>query len=132
MLSTPDPSPKLMQLRQTKTLRVFNQHHASIRNIDTDLENSCADQRVCLTAPKALHDLLFFSRRNAAVKQFTPKRMKAFPPQLVLCCCRFHVYFFTFIDQRVNDVELATCFQLSAQECKNVRQVRSVKHSSHD
>src|SRR5262249_12207978 len=52
-------APELMQLRQTKTLCVFNQHHAGIRDIDTDLENSRADQRLCLTAPKALHDLLF-------------------------------------------------------------------------
>ena len=75
MLCAADPSPKLMQLGQTKTLRVFNQHHAGIGDIDTDLEHSRADQRIRFAAPETFHDLLLFNGRDSAVKQFTAKRM---------------------------------------------------------
>src|SRR2546430_1546788 len=76
MLCAADPSPKLMQLGQTKTLRGFNQHHAGIGDIDTDLEHSRADQRIRFAAPEPFHDLLLFNddepevrKRNGLVEQ---------------------------------------------------------------
>src|SRR5437762_11984511 len=98
MLAAADPPPKLMQLRQTKSLCVFDQHHARIRNIDTDLKHSRADQRARVAAPKASHDLLFLWRRNSAVKQFAAKRMQTLLPHFVLGCCRFHTHSLTLID----------------------------------
>ena len=91
MLAAADPATKLMQLRQTESLRVFDQHHTGIRNIHADLEHSRADQRVRFTAPKPFHDLLLLRRRNSAVEQFAAKRMQSFPPQLVLRRSGFHI-----------------------------------------
>src|SRR5438093_13534714 len=110
MFSTADPSPKLMQLRQTKALCVLNQQHAGVGDIHTDLEYSRADQRICLAAPKAFHDLLLFNWRNAAVKQLAAKRMQQFPPQRVLRCIRFDVYFFAFMYLRITTEDMSAFF----------------------
>ena len=121
MLAAADSPPQLMHLSQTKSLGVFDQHHAGVRNIDTDLEHGGADQRVRGAAPKTFHDLLFVWRWNSAVNQFAAKRMQTLLPYFVLRCCRFHIQFFTFIDQRINHVELASPFQLTSQERKDLR-----------
>src|SRR5215211_7249915 len=75
-----DPTPKLMQLRETESLGIFNQHYSCIWHIDADLEHSRADQRVCIAAPKTIHDLLLFRRRHPAMKQLAPEWMQAFTP----------------------------------------------------
>src|SRR6266566_4627260 len=63
-----DPAPKLVQLRETESLGVFNQHNSCIRHIDADLEHGRADQRVGVAAPKPIHDVLLFRCRNPAMK----------------------------------------------------------------
>jgi hypothetical protein len=68
VLSAADSSPKLVQLRQAKTLRVFNEHHRRVGNIYTDLKHRGADQRVCVAVAKTFHDLLFLRRWNSTVK----------------------------------------------------------------
>src|SRR2546423_455000 len=98
MLSTADPSPKLMKLCQTKTLRVFDQHHTGIRDIDSDLEHGRADQSVRLASPKAFHDFLLLQRLNSTVSPLAKKGPNSFPPQLVFRSCRFHIQLFTFVD----------------------------------
>ena len=74
------PAPKLMQLRKTKSLSIFNQHYRCIWHIDADLEHSGTDQRVGIAAAKPIHDLLLFRRRNPAMKQLASERMQAFTP----------------------------------------------------
>ena len=78
MFATTDSAPKLVQLRETESLGIFNQHYGCIWHIDAYLEHSGADQRVGVTAPKPIHDLLLFRRRNPAMKQLASERMQAF------------------------------------------------------
>ena len=75
-----DPAPKLVQLGETESLGVFNQHNSRIWHIDADLEHSRADQRVGVAAAKPIHDLLFLRRRNPAMKQLASERMQTFTP----------------------------------------------------
>src|SRR5919198_4184217 len=119
MLPAADSPPKLMELRKPKTLGVFNKHDACVWHIDADLEHGRANQRVCLPAAKAFHDLLFLQRRNSAVEQLAAKRMQAFPPQFVLGRGGFRIELFTFIDQRIDYIKLAAGFELCSQKGKH-------------
>ena len=80
MFAATDPAAKLVQLRKTESLGIFNQHYSCIRHIDPDLEYGGADQRVGVAAPKSIHDLLLFLGRNPAMKQLASERMQAFTP----------------------------------------------------
>src|SRR6202521_3560188 len=75
VLAATDPSPKLMELSQSKTLRILDERHRRVRNIDTHFEHRCANQRFGFSAAKTFHDLLLLQRRDAAMQQLAPKWM---------------------------------------------------------
>src|ERR1043166_8429597 len=108
-----------MELRESKTLRILDEHDRRVRNIDTHLDHRCANQSLRLTAAKAFHDLLFFRRWDAAVEQFATKRVQPFAPQVVLRDRRFYVQFLAFVDQRINHINLTPTFQLRPQKRQN-------------
>src|SRR5262249_62328820 len=115
-----------MELRKPKTLCVFNEHYTGVGYIYADLENGGADQRVCFAAAKPFHDLLFLWRRNSTVEQLAAKRMQTFAPQFVFGCGGLGIELFTFIDQRINHIQLATGFQLCAPKTKHLAELRPI------
>ena len=120
MLAPTDATAELMELGQTESLRVLDQHHGCICNVDPDLDHSRADQRFGVTAAKSLHDFLLFRSRNSSVQQFARVRMQTFAPAVVLRRGRFCLEFLALFDQRINNVELTAGFQLCAQETQHI------------
>src|SRR5262249_33317172 len=118
-----------MQLGQAEALCVFNEHHACVRNIHSNLKQSRTDQRACLDASKALHNLLLFGCRNSPVEQLAPKWMQTFLPEFILRRSCFHIEFFGFIDQRIDHVKLTPRFQLCSQKGKYITKARLVTDS---
>jgi hypothetical protein len=120
VLAPADAAAELMELGQTESLRVFDQHHGCIWNIDTDLDHSRADQNFGFAAAESFHDFLFFRSGNSSVQQLARVRMQTFPPALVLRCRRFCLEFFALFDQRINNIKLAAGLQLRAQESEDL------------
>ena len=105
--ATPDAAAQLMQLRQSESLGVFNEHDRCIRNIDSHFDHSRADQGVRLSGTKPLHDALLVGRTDPAMQQFAAK-----PPQTSLPLLEFFrrslgIELFALIDERINDISLA-------------------------
>ena len=76
----PDAAAQLMQLRQSETLGIFNEHDRCIRNIDAHFDHRRADQRVRLSGTKSLHDRLLIGRNDPAMQQFAAKWPQTFLP----------------------------------------------------
>jgi hypothetical protein len=67
MFASANPATKLMQLSKAKAFRVLDQHDCSVRNVHTNFDYGCADQRGRFSAPKSIHDGLLFRSWNTAV-----------------------------------------------------------------
>src|SRR5438309_2090486 len=109
-----------MELGQTESLRVLDQHHGCVWNINTDLDHSRADQNFGFAAAKSFHDFLLFRSRNSSVQQFAGIWMPAFAPALVLRRSRFCLELLALFDQRINNIKLMAGLQLRAQESQDL------------
>jgi hypothetical protein len=65
----PDTSAQLMQLRQTKALRIFNNHKAGIRDVNANFDDSRRDQQLQVALFESAHDRGFFCRLHTAMNQ---------------------------------------------------------------
>ena len=60
-------STQLVQLRQPKALRIFDNHHACVGDIDTDLNNGRRDQDINAICSKGGHHLRFLISTESPV-----------------------------------------------------------------
>ena len=58
-----------MQLRKAESLRMLDQHHSRIGDIDPHFDYRRRDQHVDLSVTERAHDLLAFVSRHPAVDQ---------------------------------------------------------------
>ena len=69
MLATAHAPAELMELGQAKPVRTFDQHHASIGHVDTDLYHRSGHQDVDLAIAEALHDRILLLALQPAVQE---------------------------------------------------------------
>ena len=119
-----------MELSQSETLRILDEHHRRVCNIDPHLDHRRANQCFGFSAAKTFHDLLLLRRRDAAMQQLTAIWMQSFAPCLILRCCRFCIQLLAFVDQRIDHVNLPPEFQLRPQEYQNFAELGFVAYRS--
>lgn len=73
-LPAPYPTAQLVQLSQTETLGMLNNHQRSVRDIHPHFDDGRGDQHVQISAAKGFHDLRFFCRGQTAMNQADPQR----------------------------------------------------------
>ena len=67
--AAPDPSAELMQLRESQTLGVLDNHQARIRHIDSHFDYGCRNEQIDFGRLEARHDLGLFTRFHAPVDE---------------------------------------------------------------
>ena len=67
VFATADPPPELVQLREAKSIRVFDQHDCGVGNIDSNLYHAGRQKRIDLAVQKTTDDILFFVRLQSAM-----------------------------------------------------------------
>ena len=65
VLASPHAAAQLMELRQTETLRILNEHDRCVGDVDTDLDDGGRDEHLNRTRLEIGHDLGFFLRLHA-------------------------------------------------------------------
>src|SRR6185503_4770976 len=65
----PDPATQLVQLRQTESFRVLDQHDGRIRDIDPDLDHRRRDEYVDLAIAERAHRGVALVRAQAPVEE---------------------------------------------------------------
>ena len=69
VLTTPDSSSELMELRETESLGMLDHHEGSAGNIDTHFDYSCRDKHLNFTRPELAHEPAFFLHIEPTVHQ---------------------------------------------------------------
>ena len=73
-----------MELRKSKALGVFDDHHGGVRNVDADFHDSCGHEDLGFVLAEALHDFFFFFAGEAAVQQAKLELRKNFARQALV------------------------------------------------
>src|SRR6478736_5497954 len=102
-----------MQLRQSEPLGIFDKHDRGIRNVDAHLDHGRANQCFRFSGAEPLHDRLLVGWSDSSMQQFAAKRSQPFLPDLELFRGGLGLELFALIDQRINDVGLASSRQSS-------------------
>src|SRR5204863_6145953 len=116
MFAPANSAPELMQLGQSETLCVLNQHDTGIGNVDPDFDDRRTDEGTGLSSPEPVHDRLLFWGGDAAMQQLTTKRPQPPAPGLELSRGRLDIELLALVDQWIYDIRLAPCFELFAHE----------------
>ena len=132
VLRTTNASSKLVELRQAEPLRILDDHHVSIRNVDSDLDDCGSDQCGKASDAKLGDHLFLFGRGHPAVKKPDRIRRQERPPFLKLGRRRLHRKLLGFFDQWINDVGLASSGDLLSYEVDDLGQFRCLPHNGDD
>ena len=116
-----DPSPnaatELVQLRQPEPLRVLDDHHAGVGNVDTDLDHRRCHQNIKVSGEELPHYTFFFSCRELPVDETDPFLGEDLGREpLVFTGRRQEVDLLGLVDERVDDVCLTASCDLGADE----------------
>ena len=70
LLASPaNAASQLMKLAESKAVRIHDDHHHSIGNVNSDLNDCGRDQNISPSSLKILHNRLFFLALHLAMKQ---------------------------------------------------------------
>ena len=104
-----------MQLAQTETIRIFDDHHRRVRDVDPDLDHGRGHQHVELTASDGGHDRLLRRGVHPSVHQPDSKlREHLGADPLELGFRRLHLQRGRVLHQRADDEGLPSPRNLGA------------------
>ena len=69
LAASADTASQLMKLAESEAVRIHDDHHRSIRDVDSDLNDRGRDQNISLSFLEVLHNRLFFLTLHLAMKQ---------------------------------------------------------------
>ena len=126
MRSAAHPAAELVELGQAEALRVLDQHHGRVRDVDPDLDHGRGHQDVHLAVGHALHRRLADGRRLLAVDQAHPDLRKRRSQALGLRLGRRRGEGIALGDERHHDEDLAAGLDLVREEGLDLGQRRAV------
>ena len=80
----PDAAAELVQLRETKSLRVLDQHRRGVGHVHADLDDRGRDQHLDIPGLEVPHGRFLFLARQAAVQQAHSQFREDVAPNLVV------------------------------------------------
>ena len=95
-----------MQLRQTETFRIFDDHQARVRHIDADFDDGCRDQQRCFARCEIFHRALFLVRLQAPVHEIDAMIRQRARQFAVDRFGRLRLQLFGFFDDRADPIGL--------------------------
>ncbi len=126
MRSAAHPAAELVELGQAEALRVLDQHHGRVRDVDPDLDHGRGHQDVHLAVGHALHRCLADGRWLLAVDQAHPDLRKRRGQALGLRLGRRRGQGVALGDERHDDEDLAAGLDLVGEEGLDLGQGRAV------
>ena len=108
LAASSDASAELMELRKPELLRIFNEYHHRVWDVDTDLDNGSRNQQFELPRLEIRHDLLFFRLFQLSVEQYRRDitEISVYEPVVVLYRARLLALALGRFHQRADDVRL--------------------------
>jgi len=124
--SAPDPATQLVQLGQTETLGIFDDHQGGIGIVHTNFDHGRADQDLDVTGCKISHDGIFGRWFEAAMQKADAQVRKNFLSQaIVRLDGRLEVERGLFFNHRTDDVSLPARLDLAAHQVLHPASVAS-------
>src|SRR5262249_15115364 len=74
--ATSDAAAQLMQLRESESLRMFDEHDGGIRHVDTHFDDRCRYEDVDLPGRESRHRCFFFLALQAAMQECNPAALE--------------------------------------------------------
>ncbi len=113
--------PELMQLGEPEPLRVLDQHHGGVRDIDAHLDHGCGDKNPDFARRERLHHTVFLLRFHPAVQHADLQS-----PELLCQCSRLHCHagefeFLGLLDHRADHICLTPRLRLPVDEPERIR-----------
>ncbi len=121
---------KLVQLRQSETLRILDHHNGSVRHIDPNLNHCRRYKHLDFPRGKALHALVFIRRLHLPVQGFHHHTPRQFPPKprgILRDILRLH--FLTLLDHRANHISLPALTDLFGNKAESGWPVGGIHHT---
>src|SRR5262245_19090135 len=106
LASTAYPAAKLVQLSQTESLGMRDQHHGSVRHGDADFDDGCRHENMRLPSGKGLHYSVFFIAFKAAVQKRHTLSRENRRQFLKTFRRRTQIQLLGLLDHRINNVAL--------------------------
>src|SRR5437016_10395047 len=73
-----------MQLRETETLCVLDDHHGCVRHVNTDFDDSGGDENLYLARHEPAHHFLFFAGLHLAMQEANGEMRKDAVAQMLV------------------------------------------------
>ena len=102
------PSAQLVQLGEPEALRVLDQHHRGVRDVDPHLDHARRHEHLHRVVPERPHGRVALFRLHPSVHEADAKLRKHFPQTFRHRRRRPQVRPLRFLDHRINHVRLTT------------------------
>src|SRR5581483_3374067 len=119
--STADPAAKLVQLRQTESLSMFDYHDVCVGHIDANLDDGRGNQNLQIAFLEHPHDLFFEVGLHAAMQYSDPQVGKYFLTEFLVHLHRgLEFPLLILFNDGVNDIRLVSSRHLLSHKIPNV------------
>src|SRR5215471_3983422 len=114
MRTTSDTATQLVQLRESESLRMFDNHNGRIRDVDTHFDNRCRYEDIDVPGSERRHRCFLFLALQSAVQECNALALEGLGQLFESLGGGFQIDFFGLLDDRINDISLMALIQLSA------------------